>query len=785
MRTYLPVTFPQNRVLQAERLFLHSDQYIIRTMYFFQDREPEFVCGVLQAMLAVQQDLNSRFHISADGQEMLFYVGEPDLARVHHVAAGDDRALEGLGFFRGFVSVWDAPLYEFFVQSATNSDGPGTRVWAKLHHALADGTSLALLGQRIADACALGAQGLAPDQVTSEQEECLHEENSYHAGRAYTDDADFWANHIGSSSEFPEDLRGDDQTCDSMDLAFEPELTQALVEYTKSLATPVSTYCLGLALLGAYLLRRFDSDAVPVLTASAGRRGLPKAITKSIRMQVNTLLLHCTRKAEETFGDFVLRVDTMLGQALKHSRYPLGKIVEHLHSQGEDTERLWNFSIVSNAYPDLPFDMDFPAEQSSPFGLIFRVNLGCDDRQGLQKVRVVFRRGAMSRQAVERMIEGIRAMAADLVAHPHKPVDRLALIGPKERQLLVDGLQTPPSTWGRAGASFVDYLREAAARYPGHIALCDSTEQLTYAEVDAITDGLAAILEAKGPVRGRFVALGISRCNAFALAIYAVLKAGGAYLPLDPDYPLDRVQYMLEDSQAPLLLVDAQSPQERRALPISGLTVLDIKELMEQAAGLDNVALPAAPHSSDPAYIIYTSGSTGKPKGVVISHRALSAFIAWNIDLFALGEHSRVALHSSFSFDAAVIALFPPLCAGGQLHSINERTRFDLASLYAYLGEHGITDMFLTTQICVEFLQQYQVPGVVISTGGEKLKVAPNHAGLLFNGYGPTECTVISTCHLLDASRSYSNIPIGRPMPGVWHYILDRNQELLPLGMSG
>lgn len=785
MQRYLPVSPPQNTILHSELLSPESDQYMLRAFYLAPNTDPALMVRALESLIHHQKDINSHFHIASDGMKMLHYVGRPDCSRVHLLEENDTTWQERFGFMRRFACIWDVPLYEFFVQAVPAVQGGGSKIWGKFHHALLDGVGMALLGQRMAHAYAAVAQGGQAKEVAPAQEAYLENHATYKNEKDWERDAAFWAHHIVETSAFPESLLTDDDSCDTVPLVLGQELVTALNACNNSLSKPLSPFRLAFGIIGAYLYRRFDCDAVPVLTASAGRRGRSEAVATALSMQANTLLLNLERKPKETFSELATRVNALLEQALHHGRYPLEMVLERLTAQGEDTSRLLNFSIVSNSCPEQLFGLDTVPEQSSPFGLVFRINRCRDDAHGLQTVDLVYRRKAFSKQQIMRMAEGIKALIANIVEEPQCPVDQLCILGQEETRQLLENFQTPPPVWGRPEATFVDYLRQASVTWPDHIALHDADQKLTYAEVNRITDRLAALLEARGPVRGRFVGLGISRRNAFALAIYAVMKAGGAYLPLDPEYPQDRVEHMLADSAAPLLVVDASGLEDKSAFSRSGLLVLDIDALLDEAMSNKELVSPAPPVPTDLAYMIYTSGSTGKPKGVAISHGALAAFIAWTVELLHLGEASRVALHSSFSFDAAVMALFPVLCTGGSLDIIDERTRFDMAELYRYLGEKGISDIFLTTQICVEFLRQYDVPGLTIATGGEKLKIVPRHNGRLFNFYGPTEFTVISTGHLLEYTRVYGNIPIGVPMAGIRHYILDRNRELLPIGQNG
>lgn len=781
MKDLFPVGRSQKQVLDAERLHPGGDQYTLRLSYAYPAAgSAAAVSAALVEMCGKYQDLNIRFHLDGDGVTARRYVGAPEPERVRLLEADDAAWRERFAYDRPFPALWDAPLYEFFVQARPVADGGGVRVWAKIHHAVMDGTGLAIFGKRIGKALA----GAPVEPVSARLQELAAHDAAYEASPRFAEDKAYWEAALPGTGDFPESICGEDDASASSLFALDADLTRRLEEYRKAHLPGLSTFRFALALLGAYLCRRYDSDAVPVATGLSGRRELEPEPAGVLSMLVDVVVVNIRRDDALDFAGWARRVDDIFSRSVKHGRYPAEALAGSLTERGEDVSRLRNFCVVSNSLPAADFDMQLEEEKSAAFGLIFRVNLFRDDGKGLQSLHIVHRLSAFTRQDIVFMREGIAAMLEALVAAPDTPVGRLPIVGDAERRMLLGDFQVPPHA-AEPGVTFVHALRRAAAAYPDHIALKDDNGTLTYAELDRMTDRLAVLLDRRGPVRGRFVALGLSRSNAFAAAVYAVLKAGGAYLPLDPEYPRERVEYMLADSRSAFLITDSRAPAGQWGLQVEGGEVLDLDALTAEAEKAEAAPLPEPPAEGDPAYIIYTSGSTGNPKGVVVSHRALSALVRWNVELFDLGTESRVGLHSTFSFDAAVMGLFPPLTAGAQLHVLGEKVRFDPAAFYQYARDEGITDIFLTTQICVEFLRQYELPIRTICTGGEKLKVVPKHRGRLYNCYGPTECTVISTGHLLDAERGYRNIPIGKPMAGVLHYILDRNGELLPVGCPG
>ena len=227
--------------------------------------------------------------------------------------------------------------------------------------------------------------------------------------------------------------------------------------------------------------------------------------------------------------------------------------------------------------------------------------------------------------------------------------------------------------------TWVDLFQKQAEKYPDRLAVADENGSLTYKELDEASDCVAAYLLEKGLKENTFVAIRMGRSKEFIAAALGVHKAGGAYVPLDLDYPAGRVTYMLEDSEAKMVITEKTVKQAVETCP--PLAPQDYKQSPE---GL--------------AYMIYTSGSTGKPKGVMIQHKALVNFVHFIRERWHLTEKSRIACHSNFAFDASVEDLYPVLTAGGTLYIVPEEPRKDIMLMRAYIKDNGITGGCYTTQ---------------------------------------------------------------------------------------
>ena len=273
----------------------------------------------------------------------------------------------------------------------------------------------------------------------------------------------------------------------------------------------------------------------------------------------------------------------------------------------------------------------------------------------------------------------------------------------------------------------------------------------------------------------------------FVVAALGVERAGYAYVPLDYDYPNERLLYMLEDSESQVLITSHAILNEKTSngdkFEVKNIIFIDdfLNESSPLASSPVNFATP-----DGLAYMIYTSGSTGKPKGVMISHRAKTNFIRFIAKEWGHTAKSRIFCHSSFSFDASIEDLYPVLTVGGTLYIVPQEARRDMDLLHQFIVSNGITGGSFTTQFGQMLLLQYpDLPVQYIVVGGEKMTVAPQCNCRLINSYGPTEFTVDSTFFEVEKGYDYNNIPIGRPLYNLAGYVVDKYGHLMPQGIPG
>jgi amino acid adenylation domain-containing protein len=331
-------------------------------------------------------------------------------------------------------------------------------------------------------------------------------------------------------------------------------------------------------------------------------------------------------------------------------------------------------------------------------------------------------------------------------------------------------------------------VSDHARQHPGHIALVDDSMQLTYGELDDRANRLADYLKALGVVANTVVAVCMRRSLLTALASLAVLKAGAAYLPIDPKYPRNRLSFILTDAHVPLLLSDS-TVADRLPEGSWRLILLD----RDDVTGRTQAAWHASQISPDHlSYVIYTSGSTNSPKGVGITHENLLNLVFWHQKAFAVTADDRATQFASFGFDAAVWELWPHLTAGAAVHFTPEEVRSSPELLKDWLVDQEITITFVPTALAERLITlDWPVATKLrfMLTGADTLHHYPRR-GLpfaLINNYGPTEATVVATSGPVAPERRDPELrpPIGRPIDGTEIYIVDESLNPVPRGEVG
>ncbi|MET9398891.1 amino acid adenylation domain-containing protein [Kitasatospora sp. NPDC002965] len=565
-------------------------------------------------------------------------------------------------------------------------------------------------------------------------------------------------------------------------------------------ATGTTTFMVLQAAVATLLHRLGAGTDIPLGAPVAGRSDA--GLDALVGFFVNTLVLRNDLSGDPTFADLLGRTrDTDLA-AFAHQDLPFDRLVEavnpprvpgrhplfqvmlgYQHNDGQGGRLLGLESRI------LPFELGAAK---------FELDFNFEETSSTEEIDIAFEYATdlYERATAEGLVERLLAVLEQVAADPHRRIGALDVLTSGERGLLGEWAAT-----GRElpSASVADLLAERAVSVPDEVALVFGASSWTYAELDARVNRLARLFVARGAGPEQVVALGLPRSLEMVASLFAVLRSGAAYLPLELDYPVDRLAFMVEDT-APVCLVTSSAAVDRMPeAPGVERLLLDSPETEAELAALPATPLGLTVDMDSAAYVIFTSGSTGRPKGVVTPYRGLTNMqLNHRQEIFdpvvasAGGRRLRIAHTVSFSFDMSWEELLW-LVEGHEVHVLDEALRRDAEALAAYCAEHAVDVINVTpsyAQALVDrgLLDEGRHRPVLVLLGGEavaetlwsKLRDTPGVMG--YNLYGPTEYTINT---LGGGTLDSASATVGRPIWNTVAHVLDGHLRPVPVGVPG
>ncbi|GGT00027.1 non-ribosomal peptide synthetase [Streptomyces cinerochromogenes] len=575
-------------------------------------------------------------------------------------------------------------------------------------------------------------------------------------------------------------------------VAFDAELTTALRTLARrNRSTLFMTLLTGWALV----LSRWSGQTDVVIGTPTANRGRAE-LEGLVGFFVNSLALRVDLSGDPSAAELLRRVRVATLGALTHQDLPFEQVVETVgpHRSPAHTPLFQVMFAWQNAGGDAPVlpDLDVTALDAPCAGAKFDLALSLAEEGDRVTGTLDYATALFDPETVERHVRHLRRILTQMAADPELPVSALELLTPPERAQLLDD-------WGDSGREapavpFPALFEERVRAAPQAVAVEFGPVSLSYGELNARANRLARHLVGLGVGPERLVAVALPRSVRWLVATLAVLKAGGAYLPVDPAYPADRIAYMLTDATPACVLTDTATAP---ALPgtTAPLVLLDDTAPAgapepahpADAADLTDAERTAPLRPESPAYVIYTSGSTGRPKGVVVTHTGIAGLSASQLERLAVTADSRVLQFASPSFDAAVWEMCMALLSGARLVMAPAEQLLPGEDLAGVLRRHAVTHATLPPTALAVLPDDALPDGMTLVVAGEACPPAlvaqwsPGRS--MVNAYGPTETTV---CATMSAPLSGAGTPpIGTPVAGTRVYVLDARLRPVPPGFRG
>ncbi|MBM0137263.1 non-ribosomal peptide synthetase [Pseudomonas cannabina] len=672
-----------------------------------------------------------------------------------------------------------------------------------VHHIVADGWSLGVLTRELTALYQAFSQGLPdplPPLTLQYGDYAVWQRNWLDAERL-SHQADYWQQALAGAPvllTLPTDRprpAHQDYTGASVALTLDARLSTDLRAFCQ--AQSVTPFMLFMGAWAVLLARLSGQEEVVVGMPVANRRRAE--IEGLIGLFVNTLAVRVDTSGEPDVATLLARIKARVVAAQDHQDLPFEQVVERLrpprslaHSPLFQASLTWDGSQgLDLQLGDLQLE---PLDEQAAFAK-FDLALSVGDSADHFRCIVEYATALFDRGTVERYLGYLEATLRGMVADRQTQVNHIPLLAEAERRQLIDGFNAPDVVYPQ-GQTLHSQFEAQVQRTPDAIAVSFEDVSWSYATLNAQANKIAHRLIGLGIGVDDRVAICTHRGPQMIAGLLGILKAGAAYVPLDPAYPLERIAYTLGDS-SPVALLSQRSVQE--ALPVSDVPLirLDDAGLQDQSDGNPQVAV----QPTSLAYVIYTSGSTGKPKGVMIEHRNVARLFSATEGWFGFNEQDVWSLFHSFAFDFSVWEIWGALLHGGRLLIVPQLVSRSPEDFYALLCNAGVTVLNQTPSAFRQLIaaqgenpQAHSLRQVIF--GGEALETAMlkpwyarnvNAATQLVNMYGITETTVHVTYYPVqpeDALRVGAS-PIGKRIPDLQLYVLDTRGEPVPMGVVG
>ena len=521
----------------------------------------------------------------------------------------------------------------------------------------------------------------------------------------------------------------------------------------------------------SYLLAKFNNEHEALFNTIHNGRA-DKRLAHSVAMLVKTLPVYAKFSNDTTVLDFLKAGQDQMTAQRQHDAYSYADVVTDL---GLQTATL--FAWHGTLFDSLELcGKPMTAQRLNNNTREVPVYLKAYQRDGRYAIEAEYSADAYSEALISQYLESYEAVVEGFLSHEYL---RDISIATDAQIATLDGFNHTDVEYDNT-QTIVSLFRRQAKATPDNVAVVYKDKRYTYAEVDEMSDCIAGYIASMGLGLEDVVSVLIPRCEWMAIASLGVLKTGCAYQPLDPSYPKERLNFMMQDANAKLLIADEVLRDLVDEYHGEVLLTKDLK-------GLQGNLSPLTSHLSPQSLFIllYTSGSTGIPKGCQLTHGNLVTFCHWYQRFYGLKPEHNVAAYASYGFDACMMDMYPALTCGATVHIIAEEIRLDLIALNEYFEREHITHSFMTTQVGFQFASNIENHSLLyLSTGGEKLaSITPPTGYKFYNVYGPTECTIFTTTYQVE--KKLKDIPIGRPLDNMRLYIVDGQGHRLPVGAAG
>ncbi len=691
----------------------------------------------------------------------------------------DSHALQSL-------NLYNEKLYDFKILKYNENQGS---IFMRIHHIIADAWSCSKIGTQLIQYME-NTDGSNNEEIEKSKPsyiEYINSEKEYENSEKYTKDSEFWKEYLSGIEEV---ISLKDHTnivstkASRYSVKLDKEINEKILNYCKE--NKISPYVLFLTALSTYVYRIKDKNDFVIGTPILNRSTFKEK--QMLGMFVSTMPVRIKISENEKFIDLAKKIALDNMTLFRHQKYPYSKTLEYVHANSNIKTNLYNIIISyqnarTNIFDNNKYSTSWPFSKAIEDEL--QIHIMDMDDTGILTINYDYLNELFDSIEIEYLHTRIMALINNAIQNIDVNIEDIRIMSIDEENKILYEFNDTYREYPK-DRTVIELFEEQVEKTPDNIALVFEDKSMTYKELNEKANQLAHYLvEEKGIKPNDIVALILKRSFDMIIAILGVLKSGAAYLPIDPDFPTERIEYMLNDSNSKLAIHNIDFSSEvisKIDLRINSFE--DFKSTnIKVNNSLDNLV-----------YIIYTSGTTGRPKGVMIQHKNL-LHLVYSVYLYQnLEEVSVFGAFSSYSFDISILEFFIPLVFGKKIILANEDEQKIPVKISNLIKKYKIEIVNMTPTRMKLLLSSSDIDNAIkslkrIMLGGEVFP--PQYYSLLrkyaenakiYNGYGPTEITVWSSAKEIMAENE---INIGKSLPNVVSYILDKKNRLVPIGSNG
>jgi amino acid adenylation domain-containing protein len=795
---YYPLTIPQKGIWYIEKFY--SGTSIAGISATMRLKMPLDFSLLEQAInLVIENNDSMRINVcmvdNEPRQSVVPYVYKKFEVKDFTVAGEGDLSAWSMTMTQAPFFVENADLYRFVLLKI---DGNTCGYFVMLHHLISDAWSMVMTGNEIMRYYLELQKGVIDRTPKPSYLDYLTEENAYINSERYKKDAVFWREQfetlpeqVGLKARKSNEISSD---ATRRSYVLPNKLCGKIRKYSDVFGA--SAFVIFLSSFMLYLNRITGSEDAVIGVPVYGRHDAKAK--KTLGMFVSSVPFRFKVDVEDTYSVFIHKLVGCWMSVLRHQRYHIDHILQDVRNRFGEVVRIYDIVF---SYQNAKFEQPegslqlgsrwhFNGHQNE--SLIINVNER--DNDGAILIDYDFLTDVFHTEDIDVLHDHCVRLLWHALDSPSKPIKNIEMVSKKEKTLILNKFNDTETVFPD-DRTMLTFFEERAACCPNEVAVLFEDDSLTYSELNAQANALATLLRSKGVGRGSIVAMMLHRSFEMMVGILGIWKAGGAYLPIDPEYPKDRIEYMLEDSNSPILLTVSSITKQ----PAFKGEILQIDKDSHGA----NKCPENAAEPNDIAYVIYTSGSTGKAKGVMVEHRALVNRIHWMNRKYPLSGDDVILQKTTYTFDVSVWELVWWFFAGVKMAFLSPAAEKHPDRLIDAIASYQITTLHFVPSMLNAFLgfvdthydparlsslRKVFVSGEALTTQQvNRFNTSINSISdaRLYNLYGPTEAAIDVSYYDCPIEPNQRIVPIGKPIDNIQLYIVDKYLNPQPIGVPG